>query len=450
MTEPRDLDLSSSIVARDSSASERGQEAAIRSIAIVRDERAARCSPESVASASNTRAASALNSDVPPALPGEFGALRIGRLSVFPPVVLAPMAGVTNYPYRSLCREFGAGLYVSEMITARGYLNGNRLTCLLASSRPDEKPRSVQIYGSDPVDVGEMARCLVAEGVDHLDMNFGCPVPKVTRHGGGSAIPVKPRLLARLVRAAVQSAGEVPVTIKVRTGIDEQLSTYLDAGRVAESEGAAAIGLHARTAAQLYSGEARWEAIARLKHSVGIPVLGNGDVWECWDALRMMRATGCDGVIVGRGCLGRPWLFAELASVFAGREPALPPDLGAIVAIMRDHALRLIEFFGEKHGMRQMRKWCGWYTKGFHGSAAVRETLSRVSSLDEMMGSLAMLDPSEPFPISALRANRGKSGRDQCVALPHGYLDSRDDDTPPRSPHSAAEIEAWERALSGG
>src|SRR5271156_5671544 len=177
-----------------------------------------------------------LNRDVLPAQPGEFAPLQIGAMRVWPPVVLAPMAGVTNYPYRSLCREFGAGLYVSEMITARGYLNGNRLTCLLASSSPDEKPRSVQIYGSDPVDVGEMAKCLVADGVDHLDMNFGCPVPKVTRHGGGSAIPVKPRLLARLVRAAVSSAGDIPVTIKVRLGIDASLTTYIDAGRVAQEE----------------------------------------------------------------------------------------------------------------------------------------------------------------------------------------------------------------------
>ena len=394
--------------------------------------------------------ADACNAGVRIAGAGEFTPLRIGPLSIWPPVVLAPMAGATNYPFRSLCREFGAGLYVSEMITARGYLAGNRLTCLLASSRPDEKPRSVQIYGSDPVDVGEMAKSLVADGVHHLDMNFGCPVPKVTRHGGGSAIPVKPRLLARLVRAAVRSTGDVPVTIKVRMGIDDTLLTYLDAGRIAEEEGAAAIGLLARTAAQLYSGEARWEAIARLKSAVTIPVLGNGDVWECWDALRMMRSTGCDAVIVGRGCLGRPWLFAELAAVFDGREPDAPPSLGRVIEIMLDHARRLVEFFGEEHGMRQMRKWCAWYTKGFRGSAAVRESLTRVSSMSEMRAQLETLDASEPFPDAALRVSRGKGGRQQRVSLPHGYLAARDDDAPPRSPHSPAEIEAWERALSGG
>jgi nifR3 family TIM-barrel protein len=385
------------------------------------------------------------------AQPGEFPPLPIGPLRIWPPVVLAPMAGVTNLPFRSVCREFGAGLYVSEMITARGYLNGNRLTRLLASSRPDEKPRSVQIYGSDPVDVGEMAASLAGDGVDHIDMNFGCPVPKVTRCGGGSAIPVKPRLLARIVRAAVKSAGKVPVTIKVRRGIDEDLLTYLDAGQVAEAEGAAAIGLHARTAAQLYTGEAAWDSIAELKASVSIPVLGNGDIWECWDALAMMRKTRCDGVIVGRGCLGRPWLFRELAEVFDGREPTPPPNLGTIVEVMTDHARRLCAFFGEETGMRQMRKWCGWYTKGFRGSAVVREKLSRVSSIADMLEALAVLDMDEPFPASALRAPRGKSGGAQKrVALPEGYLDDRDDDTPPRSPHEPEEIEAWEKALSSG
>ncbi len=400
--------------------------------------------------AARARYSSERNRDVPVAAQGEFAPLSIGPLSVWPPVVLAPMAGVTNYPFRSLCREFGAGLYVSEMITARGYLNGNRLTALLASSRPGEKPRSVQIYGTDPVDVGDMAKSLADDGVDHIDMNFGCPVPKVTRTGGGSAIPVKPRLLARIVRAAVRSAGAVPVTIKVRIGLDEDVSTYLDSGRVAQEEGARAIGLHARTAAQLYAGEAQWDAIARLKSSVSIPVLGNGDIWECWDALRMMRTTGCDAVIVGRGCLGRPWLFAELASVFDGREPQSPPDLGRIVAIMEDHAARLIDFFGEEHGMRQMRKWCAWYTKGFRGSSTVRDRLSTVERFSDLRETLATLDPTEPFPFAGLRAVRGKSGRAQRVALPHGYLDDRNDDTPPRSPHSAEEIEEWERALSGG
>ena len=406
------------------------------------------CTPSAPA-AGATRFASERHLTTPVARQGEFAPLAIGPLLISPPVVLAPMAGVTNYPFRSLAREFGAGLYVSEMITARGYLLGNRLTRLLASSRPDEKPRSVQIYGSDPVDVGEMARALVDEGVEHIDMNFGCPVPKVTRAGGGCAVTWRPRLLARLVRAAVHGAGDVPVTIKVRKGLDGSRLTFLDAGRVAEAEGARAIGLHARTAAELYSGEADWTAIAELVGAVSIPVLGNGDVWECWDALEMMRRTGCHGVIVGRGCLGRPWLFGELADVFAGREPP-PPAFGRVLGIMVDHATRLCDFFGPEQGMRQMRKWCAWYTQGFPGSARARGELVRVSALEDMVRVLSAFDPELPFPRAALRVRRGKGSRTQRVALPDGYLADRDDDTPPEGPRTPAEIAAWERALDGG
>lgn len=401
------------------------------------------------------RFASELHRHTPLAQPGEFQPLVLGPLTTWPPVVLAPMAGVTNYPFRSLVRGFGPALYVSEMITARGYLLGNRLTRLLASSRPDEKPRSVQIYGTDPVDVGEMARALVADGVEHIDMNFGCPVPKVTRTGGGSAVTWKPRLLARLVRAAVHGAGAsgsnpVPVTIKVRKGLDDDKLTFLDSGRVAQEEGARAIGLHARTAAQLYSGEADWNAVAELVTRVSIPVLGNGDVWESWDALTLMRRTGCAGVIVGRGCLGRPWLFAELAAVFDGREPEPPPNFGRVVAIMDDHARRLMDFFGPELGMRQMRKWCSWYTQGFPGSARARGELVRVRTLEELHAVLDRFDPTLAFPPAALRVRRGKGSQCQVVSLPDGYLEQRDDDTPPRSPRTPEEIAAWERALDGG
>jgi nifR3 family TIM-barrel protein len=397
------------------------------------------------------RDATPLNREVPVAAPGEFRPLRLRNVSVWPPVVLAPMAGVTNYPFRTLCREYGAGLYVSEMITARGFLEGNEVTRLLAGGGPDERPRSVQLYGSNPSDLEATARVLVDDGVEHLDLNFGCPVPKVTRHGGGSAIPVKPRLMARLVAAAVRGAGRVPVTAKVRLGIDDRVLTYLDAGRVAEAEGAAAIGLHARTAAQLYAGEADWSAIAALKATVRIPVLGNGDVWECWDALRMMRQTGCDGVIVGRGCLRRPWLFAELAAVFDGREPPAQPRFGQVAALMRRHAVLLVDFFGPVNGMRQMRKWSVWYTTGFRNSAPARAALVRVERLDELESILARLDPEEPFPTATVRSNRVKDGRAQRrVALPAGYLDDRDDDTPPTPPFDPAERAAFERALDGG
>ena len=404
------------------------------------------------------RVASSVNREVAVAAPGEFAPLRLGEgrvassgvVEVWPPVVLAPMAGVTNLAFRSMCREYGAGLYVSEMITARGYLMGNRLTALLASSSPDEQPRSVQVYGADPVDLGEMVRSLVDEGVDHLDINMGCPVPKVTRAGGGSAIPCKPRLLARLVRAMVQNAGEVPVTVKMRKGIHEDLLTYEAAGRAAEAEGASAVGLHARTAAQLYSGEADWAAIGRLVEVLDVPVLGNGDVWESFDALRMMRATGCAGVIVGRGCLGRPWLFGELAEVFNGREPGPPPAFGEIVEVMMDHGQRLVDLFGETVGVRQMRKWTAWYTKGFRGSAAVRGRLMRIESLAEIRSIVADLDPAEPFPETALRAMRAKGSKVQSVKLPEGYLEELDDDTPPKGPRTLDEIEAWEKALNGG
>lgn len=388
--------------------------------------------------------------DTPVAQDGEFAPLQLGPLKVWPPVVLAPMAGVTNLAYRSLCREMGAGLYVSEMITARGFLMGNRLTTLLAASSPDESPRSVQVYGADPVDLGEMVRALVDEGVDHVDLNLGCPVPKVTRTGGGSAIPYKPRLVARLVRAMVQAAGDVPVTVKMRKGLRADLITWPDAGRAAQDEGVAAVALHGRTTEELYSGQADWEAIAQMKAALDVPVLGNGDIWECWDALEMMRATGCDAVVVGRGCLGRPWLFRELACAFEGEEPEPPPRLGGVVEVMMDHAKRLADLFGESMGLRQMRKWTTWYTKGFRGSAAIRGRLHEVQDLESLEAILRSLDLDEAFPASALRAGRAKRGQRQRVRLPEGYLEDPLDDTPPKGPRTEAEIRAWEQALSGG
>jgi len=376
---------------------------------------------------------SPVNRDVPPARPGEFRPLAIGPLRAWPPVVLAPMAGITNAAFRKLCRGFGAGLYVSEMITARGLVEGNAKTLHLAAFAPDEKPRSLQLYGVDPVSLGEAVAWLAGEGrVDHIDMNFGCPVRKVTRRGGGAAIPWKRELLRRIVRAAVRNAGDVPVTIKFRLGIDAAHETYLDAGRIAEDEGCAAVALHARSAAQLYDGEARWEAIARLKQAVrSIPVLGNGDVWEAHDALRMMRATGCDGVVVGRGCLGRPWLFRDLADVFAGREPQDPPPLREVFAIMLEHARLLAGWFGERHGVRGFRKHGSWYTKGFHNSSRLRPLLMQVETLAQLEELLAAHVTDEPFPPSALRVPRGKTGGTQRVALPENWLLDRDDPTPP-------------------
>jgi nifR3 family TIM-barrel protein len=384
---------------------------------------------------------SALNRDVPLAAPGEFRPVPIGPLSVWPPVVLAPMAGVTNPPFRTLCRRYGAGLYVSEMITARALVEGNRKTLLMAGFGDEETTRSLQLYGVDPHYVGEAVRLLVGEErVDHIDMNFGCPVRKVTSKGGGSAIPLKPRLLRAIVAAAVRHAGRVPVTLKFRMGIDDRYLTFLDSGRIGQEEGCAAVGLHARTAAQLYDGEACWDAIARLKGAVTrIPVLGNGDIWEAEDALRMMRTTGCDGVIVGRGCLGRPWLFRDLADVFAGREPANPPDLDGVTTVMLEHARLLAAWLGEEGAMRAFRKHSSWYTKGFRGGAALRERLMHVTTLAELESVLASADRAQPFPPEAMRVPRGKTAGRQKVSLPEGYLDDLDDATPPGVEAEAAD-----------
>jgi nifR3 family TIM-barrel protein len=380
---------------------------------------------------------------------GEFRPLDYRRFRVDPPVVLAPMAGVTNQAYRRLCRGFGAGLYVSEMILARGVVDGHKKTRRLAEFHADESPRSLQLYGSDPAYLGEATRLLVGEGaVDHLDLNFGCPVRKVTGNGGGAAIPLKPRLMAKLVGAVVQNAGDVPVTVKVRIGVDDEHLTFLSSGRIARESGCVAIGLHARTAAQLYDGQARWEAIAELKAATpGILVLGNGDIQEASDALRMMRQTGCDGVIVGRGCLGRPWLFAELAALFSGRAPPAPPDLGGVLDVLRRHAALLVELFGERTGVMELRKWCGWYLKGFPSSGPVRNELFRAATLAEVEAIVAPLDRDTPYPMGAIRARRCKKSGTQKVSLPPGYLDSLDDDV---APACAAELETTMTPADGG
>jgi len=384
-----------------------------------------------------------INRDVPSASPGEFAPIPIGPLRVWPPVVLAPMAGVTNYPFRAICRRFGAGLYVSEMITARPLVEGRDKTLRLADFGPDEWPRSLQLYGVDPYYVGEAVKRLVGEGrVDHIDMNFGCPVRKVTRKGGGAAIPVKPNLLRNIVRAAVKSAESVPVTIKFRLGIDDRWLTYQSSGKIAEEEGCAAVGLHARTAAQLYDGHARWEAIGELKARLRIPVLGNGDVWEAGDALRMLRATGADGVIVGRGCLGRPWLFRDLAAAFSGERPPNPPALGEIRSIMLEHARLLCDWLGEAPALRSFRRHATWYTKGFPRSAQLRERLMRIERLAELRDALELLPPNQPFPPEAMRVPRGKTSGVQQVSLPEGYLDDLQDARPPE--------ESAEDATSGG
>jgi nifR3 family TIM-barrel protein len=356
-------------------------------------------------------------------------ALRLGRLTVDPPVVLAPMAGVTNAAYRRLCSEQGAGLYVCEMITSRGLVERDRSTLAMLAFDPAERVRSVQLYGIDPVYVGKAVEILCGEyGVQHVDLNFGCPVPKVTRKGGGSALPWKRRLLGDILASAVGAAEpyDVPVTMKTRKGIDDDHLTYLDAGRIAQDAGCAAIALHGRTAAQHYSGQADWDAIAALVRHVDIPVLGNGDIWEAADALRMVEQTGCAGVVVGRGCLGRPWLFRDLADAFAGHPATALPTLGEVAAVMRRHCELLVQFMGEERGCKEFRKHVAWYLKGFRVGGEVRRRLALVETLAALDVLLDGLDPDEPYPVEELGTPRGRQGAPKRVALPDGWLTDRE------------------------
>ncbi len=357
-------------------------------------------------------------------------ALQVGPYSVWPPVVLAPMAGITNASFRTLCREFGAGLYVCEMITTRALVERNPKTMAMIRFGADEHPRSVQLYGVDPAVVGGAVRVIVEDDLaDHIDLNFGCPVPKVTKKGGGAALPFKRRLFGAIVSAAVEAArpAGVPVTVKMRIGIDPEHVTFVDAGRIAEDAGVAAVALHGRTAVQHYSGTADWDAIAALKQAVtSIPVLGNGDIFSADDALRMIEQTGCDGVVVGRGCQGRPWLFAELAAAFDGRPAPTPPDLRAVSAIMRRHAELLCEELGADRGIRDLRKHVAWYLKGFAVGSELRQRLAMVSSLAELDELIADLDADQPYPRDA-GGPRGRQGGPQPrVHLPYGWLDDPD------------------------
>lgn len=375
-----------------------------------------------------------------PVRAGNPEALRIGPLRVDPPVVLAPMAGITNPAFRRLCREHGAGLYVCEMITSRALVERHPETLRMIRFDPDERPRSIQLYGVDPATVAAAVRMVADEDLaDHVDLNFGCPVPKVTRKGGGAALPYKRRLLERLVGAAVHAAepAGIPVTVKMRVGIDEEHHTYLEAGRIAVGAGVASVALHGRTAAQRYSGRADWSAIARLRDVLPgeLPVLGNGDVFSAADARRMMAETGCDGVVIGRGCLGRPWLFGELEAALTGRPVPVAPPLGQVAATLARHARLLCQHFGVDgrgvdgrgvdKGLRDLRKHLAWYLKGYPVGALPRRRLGLVSSLDELDELLAGLDPSAlAGDPDAPRGRQGSPGR---VSLPDGWLDDPDD-----------------------
>ncbi|WP_354523767.1 tRNA dihydrouridine synthase DusB [Mycolicibacterium sp. 624] len=367
--------------------------------------------------------------------------MRIGPIALRSPVVLAPMAGVTNVAFRTLCRELElaregtvSGLYVCEMVTARALVERHPVTMHMTTFAPEETPRSLQLYTVDPANTYAAAKMIADEGMaDHIDMNFGCPVPKVTRRGGGAALPYKRKLFGQIVAAAVRAVDGtgIPVTVKFRIGIDDAHHTHLDAGRIAAEEGAAAVALHARTASQRYSGTADWDQIAALKqHVTNIPVLGNGDIFAASDALEMMAATGCDGVVIGRGCLGRPWLFAELSAAFAGRAPATPPTLGEVTHIIRRHGELLADHFGEEKGMRDIRKHVAWYMHGFPAGADLRRALALVKTRSELDDLLSKLDPDVPFPQAA-EGPRGRQGSAASVSLPEGWLTDPDDCTVP-------------------
>lgn len=369
--------------------------------------------------------------------------LRIGNYDLSSPVILAPMAGVTNVAFRTLCREQElqrtgtvSGLYVCEMVTARALVERNEKTMHMTTFAPEEDPRSLQLYTVDPEYTYKAAKMIVDENLaDHIDMNFGCPVPKVTRRGGGSAIPFKRRLFGNIVAAAVKATEgtHVPVTVKMRVGIDDEHHTHLEAGRIAVEAGAAAVTLHARTAEQRYSGNARWDEIARLKEHLGdtgVPVLGNGDIFAADDAARMMAATGCDGVQVGRGCLGRPWLFAELSAQLRGKPIPAPPTLGEVTRIIVRHAELLAEHDGQHHASRDIRKHIGWYMRGYPVGGAVRSELAKVNSIDDLREILSPWADSEEL-ASHQDGARGRQGSPAKVALPDGWLDDPEDATVP-------------------
>ncbi|GAA5032090.1 tRNA dihydrouridine synthase DusB [Microbacterium fluvii] len=372
-------------------------------------------------------------------------ALRIGPLALDAPVVLAPMAGITNTAFRRLCREYGAGLYVSEMITTRALVERNATTMRLITHHDSEKPRSIQLYGVDPATTEAAVRLLVEEDrADHIDLNFGCPVPKVTRKGGGSALPWKLGLFREIVTRAAAAAGSIPLTIKMRKGIDSDHLTYLDAGRIAEDAGVAAIALHARTAAEFYSGHADWEAISALKQAItSVPVLGNGDIWSADDAVRMMAETGCDGVVVGRGCLGRPWLFGELAAAFGAESRPVDATLGFVAAAFRRHAELLVEFFeDEDRGCRDIRKHVAWYFKGYPVGGETRARFATASSLAEIDELIETLDLDAPYPGAAAEGQRGRAGTPKRPALPDRWLESRELDAAETCAIAEAEIDS--------
>jgi nifR3 family TIM-barrel protein len=386
-----------------------------------------------------------------------FSSLSTARFEVNPPVVLAPMAGITNSAFRRLCREYGAGLYVSEMVTSRALVERNAETIQMVTFDADETPRSVQLYGVSPKVIAAAVKLLITEDrADHIDLNMGCPVPKVTRKGGGAALPFKRNLFRDIIRAAVQTSNEtaaslgvapVPVTVKMRLGIDQDHLTFREAGRTAAEEGVAWVALHARTAAQMYSPSANWSQIKVLVDDLaplGVPVLGNGDIWQASDAVTMMQQTGCAGVVVGRGCLGRPWLFAQLAAALNGAPIPADPNLSEVLKTMVRHAELLVDLYGEYKGCRDFRKHVAWYLKGFRVGSEIRSKLGMVSTLVELAQLVSQIDADQEFPAVA-DGPRGRTSGERPVSLPQGWLDSPDE-----LGEFAADLAAAELDVSGG
>ena len=384
--------------------------------------------------------------------------LQTSRFVVNPPVVLAPMAGITNQAFRRLCREYGAGLYVSEMVTSRALIERSPETIRMVTPDPDEKIRSVQLYGVDPEVMAKAVEMLIRENrADHIDLNMGCPVPKVTKKGGGAALPWKQDLFKSILESAVNTANKVtselgvkpvPVTVKMRMGIDDDHLTYLEAGRAAANAGVAWVGLHARTAEQMYSGKARWDAIKNLVEELkdlNVPVLGNGDIWSAQDALDMVKQTGCAGVVVGRGCLGRPWLFGQLAAAFADNEIPKDPGLDVVEQIIKRHAVLLCELYGEYKGIRDIRKHMAWYLKGFSVGNQLRTSLAMVESLENLDFLLAKLDTDQAFPEIIVDKPRGRVGSQKKVSLPHNWLNSRSIEK-----NEVKDLQEAELSVSGG
>jgi nifR3 family TIM-barrel protein len=303
---------------------------------------------------------------------------------------------------------------------------------------PDEQIRSVQLYGVDPEVMSKAVEMLIREDrADHIDLNMGCPVPKVTKKGGGAALPWKQDLFKDILESAVNISNKitnelgvkkVPVTVKMRMGIDDEHLTYIEAGKIAAKAGVTWVALHARTAEQMYSGKAHWQAIKTLVEELkefNVPVLGNGDIWSAQDALEMVKETGCAGVVVGRGCLGRPWLFGQLAAAFAGKEIPKDPGLEVVSQIIKRHAVLLCELYGEYKGIRDIRKHMAWYLKGFSVGNQLRTSLAMVESLENLDFLLAKLDINQAFPEVVVDKPRGRVGSQKKVSLPHNWLNSR-------------------------